>query len=225
MIKPEFILPPELPLNLIGISGKAGTGKDTLANMLVDCSTGGADTFIVPLAEPLKECLAKLMGLPLDHFNDREIKDSVNDYWGVSPRKIAQHFGTEVIRNGLFAVLSDAFADSNFWVRRLHGYITNQLVYEYEYGVLADVVCPHDVIIIPDVRFQNEADYILANGGVIISLSRDTAPEIQTGIPNHSSEALDLTIPTERNYKYPNNGALEDLQKFAEFITTDLANR
>lgn len=183
---------------LIGIHGKAGSGKDVIATYLHKTRP---NTWTEAFANPLKAAAAAMYGIPLERFNDREHKELPNDYWNVSPRQIAQFFGTEMVRNTIGMLIPEIGTD--FWVKRMEGRLTNQLDdIEYE---------PGEVVVIPDVRFQNEYDWVLAQGGIIIHLTRSGADGI-VGIRSHASEAGISNIHTlERNWPICNDKSLDEL--------------
>ena len=180
-------------LILIGISGAARSGKDTVANYLAETY---ATVYAEYFAGPLKKAASEAFAIPLHHFYQFEFKEAVNSYWNMSPRQIAQFVGTELFR---------AKIDSDFWIKRLHGVLTMELNRdgqdpEYE---------PGDVVLIPDVRFQNEYDWLVSNGGVLIQLYREGA-DGNVGISNHPSEAGFVYNP-DLTYVIHNNGTIEDL--------------
>lgn len=186
---------------LIGISGKAGSGKDTVANYLYEKYI---QTSVLPLAHPLKLCAAAAFGIPVQDFYDREIKEKRTQAWDYSPRQIAQLLGTECFRK--------VFGE-DFWIRRHVKTLNGQLEWDdgqfrnYREGIENHVVC------IPDIRFQNEVEYAL-QGGIIIQLYREEASKQTVGVSNHASEALDFTVPddyTHRSFTVHNNGTLEEL--------------
>lgn len=165
-------------ITLIGISGKAGSGKDTVAQYL---HHHYKNVYIEHLADPLKACASAAFGIPEEHFYQRDIKEINNPYWEVSPRAIAQFIGTEMFRDTMTKLIGEE--GKYFWVKRLAGKLNGELILdgegEYEDG---------DVVVIPDVRFQTEADWIQSQGGVILNLIRQDVSQA-VGISNHSSEA------------------------------------
>lgn len=199
--------PPKLtiPIQLIGIAGKAHSGKDTVANMLhqryLNC-------WVESFADPLKECCAAAFGLPVTEFYDQAVKERLHPAWGVSPRQIVQFVGTEFFRTHLWGLLGADVED--FWIRRLVGKLSGELKYE---DVVFDA---NDTVVIPDVRFTNEAEFILANNGVILRLTRPGVSS-NIGIPNHISEkgidweAITSTERSDQIYDLVNDNTLETL--------------
>jgi hypothetical protein len=200
---------PALPikLQLIGIHGHAGAGKDTIAKYLY---TFYQNVYIEHFADPLKAAASTAFGIPLDEFNDPKTKNTVHPYWKVSPRQIAQFMGTEMFRDTASKLLPQVGND--FWVQRLAGKLSAQLLLEdegeYQEG---------DTVVISDVRFQNEVDFIISNGGVIITVER-SGYEGNVGIENHRSEAGGLIIPTVQSYKLFNNSTIPELFTAVEGI-------
>lgn len=181
---------------LIGICGHARSGKDTVGQYL---NQTRPDTYKLAFAGALKAASAAMFGIDLDKFYDDELKEQPDPVWNVSPRKIAQFFGTEMVRDTLDRLIPGMGA--NFWVQRMAHTLNGQCeTVPYE----AD-----DVVVITDVRFQNEYDWIIENGGIIIHLTRPGA-EGTVGIPSHQSEAgIDST--SDRSYFVNNDSTLEEL--------------
>lgn len=189
-------------VQLIGIHGAARTGKDTVAEILQNELNSSA--YILAFAEPLKLACEEAFGIDM-HSQDKE---EVHAYWGKSPREILQYVGTEMFREQLTNLLPGI--SENFWVARMHYAITQGAMHAgfsciaYEAG---------DVVIIPDVRFQNEVDFILNNNGSIIHLTRPGA-DGKVGIPGHASESgVTFPLDPERIYPISNNSTLEDLNE------------
>jgi hypothetical protein len=174
--------------SLIGIAGKAGTGKDTLADYLVRHLRATKYSF----ALPLKASLNAAFGWKMENWNDREWKERVIPWLGKSPRQCAQLLGTDWGREMIHP---------SVWV----------FLAEQEYLLHVAMIShgnPHGAIppfVIPDVRFDNEAEMIRSHGGVVIRLQRpDTEP-----IAAHKSEdslredLIDIT--------YVNDGSIADM--------------
>lgn len=187
-------------IQLIGVSGNSGVGKDTVASYLHGAYE---KVYTEHFADPLKKACSEAFGLPLEFFNDPDLKEETNGVWEVSPRMIAQFFGTELFRDNIWKLLPNDQQD--FWVRRMQGKISGTLLLDGEGEYV-----PGDTVVIPDVRFQNEYDYITSHGGIIIHLTRPGRSG-KVGIPEHASEAgFKLTKP-EVTYEVNNSGNIFEL--------------
>ena len=130
---------------LIGLAGPAHVGKTTIAKDL----EAGYSFKILSYAAPLKEALVTLTGFPMHVFTDEHEKYIPRDlFGGQTSRDAMQKFGTEFCRNML---------SEDFWLKLM------LLKLESETG--------H--VVIDDVRFQDEADLIMNQGGVVIDLYRE----------------------------------------------------
>lgn len=153
-------------MRLIGIAGKAGSGKDTVAAHLVD----NYSFTRYALAAPIKKAMCAAFSLPEHVFEDRELKEKPLDWLGFSPRRLAQLFGTEFGRKIVGDDVWLRVAQRNIdWLRATGG---------------GDVV-------VSDVRYNNEAEWIRRNCGEVWVVDRpDTAP-----VASHSSEAgVDMAL-------------------------------
>lgn len=159
----------------VGLTGPAGCGKDTAAQGL--CARFGYERFA--FADPMKEALCEMTGLDMDYFTDRELKEQpIAELGGVSPRRMAQTLGTEWGRA----------MDPDWWVR-----IT---AYRARHSPL---------VVIPDVRFDNEATWIREHGGIVIKLHRDEVKPVE----EHASEAgIDATLI---DWHVVNDGDIQEL--------------
>jgi hypothetical protein len=201
-------------LILVGIAGKAGSGKDTVAGFIYETYD---NVFSEHFADPLKAAASIAWGVPEESFHDQEKKTEVLEFWNDYdplnvPRKIAQYFGTEMFRN---------LVGPNFWVRRLEGRLTNQLLLPNE-GAYVKGNC----VLIPDVRFQNEVDWLYSNGGALIHLTRPETSDI-VGIQNHQSESGITNFvgkAGDRYYEVINNSTLDSLKETTLGIFQSILN-
>jgi hypothetical protein len=166
---------------IIGLTGRAGSGKDASADHL--CATYG---FVrASFAAALKDMAAHLLdtaGVDYAHLTERSLKElPIADLHGVSARLIMQTLGD--------------------WGRNLHPdwWIT---VMERHLGLTggASAAPVHDRIVISDVRFPNEATWLAQRGGWLLRLQREQA----TAVAPHISEAHADTLPAA--YTLPNHG-------------------
>jgi hypothetical protein len=148
MPQPDFIL--------LGLTGAAGAGKDTVAGRL-EANHG----FVThAFAEPIRDMLTALLtsaGIDYAHLFERHLKELPVPWLGTSGRRMMQTLGTEWGR----ALHPD------LWVR--HAALTLGL---HDLPRSAPV---HDRIVITDERFANEANWIQSLGGKIIRVQRPVA--------------------------------------------------
>lgn len=170
---------------LIGISGKAGAGKSEASEFL-----GSIHMYIrQSFAASLKSAVNYLFGASV-----MDKSAPVPDFEVVTARELYQFFGTEICRN-LFG--------PNFFV-------WNEASYHKSYPEH-----PYTRVVYDDVRFQEEADWILECGGTLIHLTRKGA-DGKVGITDHASEqgyqtTSNLYRKGENYFEIENNGTVFDL--------------
>ncbi|KAG5182993.1 Deoxynucleotide monophosphate kinase [Tribonema minus] len=159
---------------------------------LVGTKGAGKDTFADALglpkfsfAAPIKEACCAIFMLDDEAFEDRHLKETVDPRWGISPRSMLQTLGTECVRGH--------FGDDH-WIRHMSMRLEQ---------------CSEDDIVITDVRFRDEADFVKARGGELIRIVRpalnvDDAHSSETAIRNIACDAIIL-----------NDGSKEQLCKQA----------
>lgn len=178
---------------LIGIYGHAGVGKDTAANFLC---RNFQNTYAEAFAKPLKNVCAEAFGIPvLNFYGPPEVKEEKNTFWNLSPREIAQYIGSEMFRAG----------QEDFWIKRLEMRLEGLYIPEDEGEYTAE-----DTVIITDVRFTNEAQFIKKNGGVLLHIKRE-GYEGNVGLPNHVSEKGIATTFEGNAWLIQNNGSIQEL--------------
>lgn len=190
-------------LLVIGIAGFAGVGKDTAASILRELCDEDIDSpYIHPpsikhFADPLKSVCAEKYCIDLNKFNLPHLKNEVHSYWGVTPRQILQFEGTECARDTVPKLIPGM--QYGFWVHRLAREIVGGWYTK-------------SVIIIPDVRFEDEYSWITSQTRhFMIHLTRDARPDI-VGISNHRSEKPLLLKGIKNEVTVENNGTIEDLK-------------
>ncbi len=186
---------------LVGIAGKKRSGKDTAALGLV--RRCGFER--LALADPLKAAAREIFGLSWEQ-TDGGLKETVDPRWAATPRQILQRLGTEGVREGFGGAMVKAGQWSpedvaQTWVRALM--------------VRAE---GHPRVVVPDVRFGNEALAILDRGGLLLVVKR---PDL-LGADDHASEwEMEAALP-DLERRYPgqigillNSGSVDELQALA----------
>jgi len=209
-------------LRLIGIHGHAGVGKDTISAYL---HSNYQKVYGESFADPLKDACAEAFGIDREYFEDPDLKSVVHEYWGVTPRMMAQFVGTELFRNHIGLLLASGnnikvweleSGGKNFWITRLAARLSGALN-EYK----TSPYTPGDCVVIADVRFQNEYDFIIANDGIVIHLTRPGFSG-NVGISGHSSEAGIANFHTpEATFHVTNSGTLNQLYEQVDAIIGD----
>lgn len=190
---------------IIGITGYKRSGKDTAAKYLAEnYGTKDEGTFLslvfgfhtYHFADPLKRALETIYGWDKGIWDSPE-KEEIDPYWGVSPRQAAQILGTE-----WSILLGDTFPE----YKRVTGrktYLKAFLRHVEEH--------PDWNFIVPDMRFEYEADAIRFLGGSVLRIRR---PEVEQSSDAHASEKEYLTLFADA--EYVNDGSLDELYEFLD---------
>lgn len=207
---------------IIGICGLIGSGKDTVADYLVNVHGFRRESF----AGTLKDAVAAVFDWDRTLLEgrtraSREWREQVDPWWAVrlnmpdlTPRWVLQYWGTEVMRRG--------FHD-DIWIASIENKIRNL----------------QDHVVISDCRFPNEIASIRAAGGRIVRTCRGADPEwfaaavaVNAG-PTHnlnwtsSRSMLDrhkvhasetAWAGTEFDYILDNNGSMDELYTQVDLI-------
>jgi hypothetical protein len=170
----------------IGITGNLHTGKDTLADLMIKFRPG---TFYkYSFAKPMKDIAVKIFGFTEAQMYEPDKKQEVDPFWDITPRKFLQLMGTDMFR--------DTFRD-DVWIK-----MAEKSMMEH----------PDIHMMVPDVRFDNEAEFIKDQGGFLIKIVRKTDKSLEK-CKKHVSEAgvdekyIDVVVD--------NNGTFLDLEKEA----------
>ena len=145
---------------IIGVCGFIGSGKDTIADYLVNIHQFRRESF----ASTLKDAVAQVFGWDRDMLEgrtrqSREWREQVDPWWStrldmpnITPRWVLQYWGTEVCRKGF---------NDDIWIAALENKLRNS----------------QDDIVISDCRFPNEIKSIRNAGGTVIRVVRGPEPE------------------------------------------------
>ena len=185
---------------IIGICGLIGSGKGTVADILVDQGFKK-----VSFADKLKDGVSTIFSwdramLEGDTDESRTWREQPDDFWSaetkmeVTPRLVLQLFGTDCMRNGF---------DDGVWVSLLKKTILDN---------------PGNYVV-PDVRFENEIAMLRDIGGEVWEVQRGRTPEWLikyeiTGVEPkevHSSEWR--WIKSRKDVVIENNSTLAELNR------------
>lgn len=194
---------------LIGLAGLARSGKDTAAEVLAR----ELGLYRHAFADPIKRMLEQVFG---DNFvtGDRERIDPIS---GVSYRKLMQTLGTEWGRNiqpDLWTRVAKAKWDSLRPFREAFHPNGNLAIR------LGRLDVEYSGMVISDVRFDNEAEWIRSEGGIIIHVERDSAEKV--GVEGHASEAGLTKI--HGDLVVENNSTLEAYHDALDYLSALLKN-
>ena len=210
---------------IIGICGFIGSGKDTIADYLVNLHHFRRESF----ANTLKDAVAQVFGWDRTMLEGRtkqarEWREQVDPWWAerlgiphLTPRYILQQWGTEVCRKG--------FHD-DIWIASLENKLRNS----------------RDDVVISDCRFPNEIKAIKQSGGIVVRVVRGAEPEwydaavsLNRGPNGNSTWALSgrrlaqlgvhasetAWVGTQFDVVLDNNGTLDDLyQQVKQLISS-----
>ena len=204
---------------IIGICGFIGSGKDTVADYLVNFHEFRRESF----ANTLKDAVAAVFGWGRTMLEGRtkearEWREQVDPWWAarldmptLTPRWVLQYWGTEVCRR--------AFHD-DIWIASLENKLRTS----------------RDNVVISDCRFPNEIASIRNAGGKIAWVQRGNLPDwYDTAIQanrGHNWAMQDLKmrkihasetawVGTEFDAVVDNNGTIDQLYNQARSIVSN----
>ena len=199
---------------IIGVCGFIGSGKDTVADYLVNFHEFRRESF----ASTLKDAVASVFGWDRTMLEGRtkearEWREQVDPWWAerlsmptLTPRWVLQYWGTEVCRK--------AFHD-DIWIASLENKLRNS----------------KDHVVISDCRFPNEISSIKNAGGKIVWVQRGALPDWYEAAIDanrgsnvainelkmrkiHASETA--WVGTDFDLVLDNNGTIDDLYNQAK---------
>jgi hypothetical protein len=209
---------------IIGICGFIGSGKDTIADYLVNLHGFRRESF----ANSLKDAVAQVFGWDRTMLEGRtkqarEWREQRDEWWSnrlgmnVTPRLVLQYWGTDVLRRN--------FHD-DIWIASLENKLRNS----------------RDHVVISDCRFPNEIKAIKQAGGKVIRVVRGEEPAwYQDAInansgPSNMSWSISKTklerlkihasetswVGTDFDAVLDNNGTLDELYQQVKNLVQDL---
>lgn len=202
-------------MNVIGLSGTAGAGKDSFADRL--CSHHG---FVrVGFADPMKRFCEEVFG-----FSDRQVWGNIDDKnrpdrryrradgSPLTPRYALQTLGTEWGRN----CYPDLWID--YALRVAEGLLGTGWAYTPRTGIYEDEGARIAGVVFTDCRFANEVDAVRRAGGRVIRIVRPGFDGMKT-IAAHVSEAGQAEMPDSVfDAVVWNCGTLAELHRAADEI-------
>jgi hypothetical protein len=209
---------------IIGVCGFIGSGKDTVADYLVNLHHFRRESF----ANTLKDAVSAVFGWDRTMLEGRtkqarEWRELQDNWWTnrlgmvITPRWVLQNWGTEVCRNG--------FHD-DIWIASLENKLRNST----------------DDVVISDCRFPNEIRAIKKAGGRVVRVVRGPEPEwynaavSQNRGPNGNStwalsgrqleqlgvhESETAWVGTKFDVVLDNNSTLDDLYQQVKRLVQD----
>jgi hypothetical protein len=205
---------------IVALVGFIGSGKDTVADLLVKNSGFVRDSF----AHPLKQAVAAVFGWDLSLLEgitaeSRAWREQTDSWWSqrlgiqnLSPRWILQQWGTEVCRNSFH---------SDIWIASLENRLR---------------MLPQDTVI-SDARFVNELDAVRKLGGTCIRVRRganppwwDMARAANAGCTKSQQQLEDLGVHAsesswagyEFDQEIDNSGTLAELEQRVKDLALNL---
>lgn len=211
---------------IIGLCGTIGSGKDTMADYLVN----NYDFCRASFAGALKDALAQVFGWDREMLEGRTLqsrnwREQTDQWWSkrldisnLTPRKMLQIFGTDVCRQHLH---------DDIWVASLENRMRKST----------------DNMVITDCRFPNEIQAIRNAGGKIVRIIRGPDPDwynsavsVNRGERNNLNWAISkfrmsntgvhqsewAWMGTEFDVVVDNNGTLDHLYQQITCLVQDL---
>ena len=187
---------------LIGLVGLIGSGKDTVAECLVNNHGYQRDSF----AKSLKDAVSVIFGwdralLEGATQESRMWRERIDPYWSnnlnkaITPRYILQYWGTEVMRGN--------FHDS-IWI--------DSFIARYNGGK----------IVLSDTRFVNEIETIRALKGKVVLIRRGPIPSKEEMKKKTVHQSEWDWIGQTFDYEIDNSGSLADLKTQVDHMINHL---
>lgn len=232
---------------ILGVCGQAGSGKDTVADMLVKEFGFVKLSFADPLKRICREVFAfsdrqlwgasEFRNAPDPRYRrERQVTKRISKreggkLWfedvtvteldeGLTPREALQKLGTEWGRECYPPIWVELGIRNALSIINSQGNVT----YDASTGLVQNSYRKKIAgVVIPDVRFRNEVDSILQAGGRSVRVKRPGAG-LQGSASAHASEQEMLGIPDGCfSHVIDNSGSLAELLDQVRQLHTDLA--
>ena len=238
-------------MKIIGISGQAGSGKDTLAKYILVKANGFKGAF----ADPMKALTRKVFRFTDEQqWGPTEMRNAVDERYKAFD---AMRFNNVLssycnVRDQWLASISHgtpegrAALDAWLWGCLTHLPLTPRFALQtlgtefgrtMEEGLWIRVMAerakalattePNGIIVITDLRFINEAKWLREQGSCVVRIVRPYVTGEAAnlaGVANHKSEQEQkgYDMVALMTHTINNDGTLEDLEKKAEAFLTDV---
>lgn len=178
---------------LIGLTGKAGAGKDTTADIIEE-QLGKENVFRISFAQPIRDMLKAAFPILTDEHFYGKLKEEVIPNLGKSPRQLMQTLGTEWGRQCV---------KDSLWVDMA-----------LEKAKKAQQEGKH--VVITDVRFENESTAVCAAGGHVVEIVRPAHKVTDGATATHPSEGgvkgVDIRVENIADISYLREEVAEMLE-------------
>jgi hypothetical protein len=201
---------------LLGLSGLIGSGKSTVAEILIKDYGFTRLSF----ADSLKDAVSSVFCwdrelLEGDSDESRHWREQIDTWWAdklnmpdLTPRWVLQFWGTELCRNNFHEAI---------WIASMERKILNLIE-----------LSPKNDLVIPDTRFPNEIEMIKRLGGQAWRVRRGKDPHWFNDYVNFGIRPTGIHpsewewTRSEFNVVINNNGSLEELNKTIEVLLREL---
>ena len=195
-------------MKIIALSGYKGSGKDKVADYLIDVYGFKRYAF----ADTIKEMVSEQYNIPLNYFHDQQQKERALPQYPVDPQDAFSEMVTDFMDKELHPVPWDV----RYWTPRalciLEGSVKRSVNSNYWVDIVIDQINSDKIkseftnVVITDLRYTSETNRLLK-----------AFPDIEI-VRIDRFDSVDCTDPSERdldNYDFPttldNRGSLQDL--------------
>ena len=168
----------ETPMKIIGVAGKKRSGKDTLFEVL---HSFDKHVYRRAFADALKEEVASILGVSVAFMEEHKDQFRLGLQW----------YGTDFRRK------MPVIGYDDYWLRAMDKWIHR---FERQLCQTKDSA----VLVIPDVRFPNEVDYIHAKGGLVVKIERPSLVSTDSHLSENALNDYDF------DHTIRNDGDLAD---------------
>jgi hypothetical protein len=217
---------------LIGICGKMGAGKDTLAQQIID---NNSDFVIMKFAYELRKAISIIIDFPVEKIMQDECKkfdlssicflsDKMYSNITKSVEYVTEDFPHKKDVDKFYSIIvgRDYQSNEDIYLPITIGRLMQIVGSDCFRNIIGEDVwvkkmiknlqtCKNTNVVISDVRFPNEADLIKKTNGVIVYINRDLISSTDKRSVSHISETAIDSI--KYDYIINNNGSIKDLYK------------